>query len=123
MSRQLAVAAAPLQVPAGGGLRPGGRDYFEKLVADGQQRVFQTEVGDARVPVADLQVEHLAERPLGVTEPFRHQRDLPQSQPHAVVSPPSCVRPVYRPGRPGGGFPAGAGMRHITAPVCADVPA
>jgi len=73
-----AVAAAPVEIAAGGGVWAHGRYDLEEGVADGHHRVLEAEHGDLGVSVTDLQSQHAGDlRDLGV-EPVGDEGNLAQ---------------------------------------------
>ncbi|MDZ7667957.1 MAG: hypothetical protein U5Q16_00520 [Gammaproteobacteria bacterium] len=74
-----AVAAAALEKAAGGGVIPNRRHHLQQLIADGHQRILQTELSHPGVAVADIDPQYLGEFALGTLQPFGDQGDLAQA--------------------------------------------
>src|SRR5262249_49630017 len=89
-----AVSAAPLEIAARGGAVPHRRHHLEEAVADGEERVLEAVLAHARVAIADLEAERLAEVLHDGRELASHQADLPHAKVHGRGHwmPPSPVR-------------------------------
>ena len=85
-----AIAAPALEIAPAGSVLLDRRHYFEQLIADGKQRIFQTKVPDARVAVTHFHAQHIDELLLNRRQFGGHQCNLSKSQPHM----PSPCAPV-----------------------------
>ena len=56
-----AIALATVEVAPRGGVLLDGDNHLQEVPADGQQRIHQAEIADARVDVAAMDAEHLFE--------------------------------------------------------------
>src|SRR5262245_6213461 len=79
-----AIAAAPIEKAPRGGAVPHWRHHLEEAVTDGKKRVLEPVLAHARVAVAHLEAEDLAEGVDDGGELPDHQTDLPHAKVHGL---------------------------------------
>ena len=88
-------AAAAFEVASAGGAFARRRDDLDELVADRQQRIDETEVGDPGVAKTHVDTEQRAQVVDGGFEFGCYECNLPQAQPHVRLPPNSAGSGVY----------------------------
>src|SRR5579862_7201307 len=80
-----AVTAASLEVTAAGSAVLDGRNHFDEVVADRQQRIFQPEHPNPGIDVTDLESKHSLEVVDDGRELVGDQRNLAKSNRHGIL--------------------------------------
>jgi hypothetical protein len=81
-----AITTAPVKIASSGGALTDRRHHFEKLIAHREHRVLQSEGGNCRVAIGDLQAENITKFIDHGSEFPCNQHNLSHAQPHGISS-------------------------------------